>query len=336
MEGVAKTLFHQTQEATDCRYFRVMGALFGGRIQGIGDREHAKELLYYPSYGDQRGVRPFIRTIEGAISINDAGRDVWPVKFWRQCMTDAPCWPIQDGTSQPTPVAATTADRTREVLDLLAQHCNATRGTTAIDPKHDTVFGVALYSIAVLQELLRVGASASIGGRVLLRTIAEAYLSLAYLVKKDSTELWTSYRVYGAGQAKLAYLKLEDSQNKPHFVTAEALKELANEDMWEEYVGIDLGHWEQSNLRAMSEEAGVKSEYDTYYAWTSTYAHAHWGAIRDSVFDTCGNPLHRLHRIPRSECRTLPDVVPDACRLVDLILGLVSSCYPEFGARLQS
>ena len=97
---------------------------------------------------------------------------------------------------------------------------------------------------------------------------------------------------------------------------------------------VGLGHWEKSNTRKMSEEAGVKDFYDRFYGWTSTYSHGHWGAIRDTVFDTCGNPLHRLHRIPRASPHSLPDVMPDAAACMDKILGIISSCYPDFPHRV--
>jgi Family of unknown function (DUF5677) len=105
------------------------------------------------------------------------------------------------------------------------------------------------------------------------------------------------------------------------------LEALANEDMWQEYISVDLGHWDKSHLRALAEKAGVKEEYDRYYPWTSTYTHGHWGAVRDSVFTLCGNPLHRLHRIPRDETRSLEDVISDACVLVDQVLKLINELY---------
>jgi len=53
---------------------------------------------------------------------------------------------------------------------------------------------------------------------------------------------------YGAGQAKLALLKREDmSSHKPRFVTQAALEALANEDNFQVYVEINLGHWYGKN-----------------------------------------------------------------------------------------
>jgi hypothetical protein len=104
--------------------------------------------------------------------------------------------------------------------------------------------------------------------------------------------------------------------------------------MWEEFQPIELGHWDKKDLRTLSESIGLKGEYDRFYSWTSSYSHGHWGAIRESVFDTCMNPLHRLHRIPRPKAKALPDVVPDACFYVDKILEVLDKLYPHFAGRV--
>jgi hypothetical protein len=82
----------------------------------------------------------------------------------------------------------------------------------------------------------------------------------------------------------------------------------------------------------MSEKAGLKGTYDQFYGWTSGYAHAMWGAIRESCFRTCGNPLHRLHRYP--EIHSLPDVIADAAELTHAIIADLDTAYPAFPFRL--
>lgn len=84
----------------------------------------------------------------------------------------------------------------------------------------------------------------------------------------------------------------------------------------------------------MSERSGLKDIYDIHYSWTSGYVHSTWGPIRESCFETCGNPLHRLHRFP--ERNTLPDTVHDAAVLVDAMLVDLNSAYPGFDVRLLS
>jgi hypothetical protein len=159
-------------------------------------------------------------------------------------------------------------------------------------------------------------------------------VTLAYLNAKDDPALWKSFRVYGAGQAKLAALKLDQANSQPLSISLETLTEIANEDMWEEFVDIDLGHWAKADLRSLSIEGGTKDEYDRFYPWTSAWSHGHWSPVRHAVFDTCGNPLHRLHRILRDTPRSQLDVVPDAVALVDRIMTLVDREYPPFGVRL--
>jgi len=331
MRAVALTLDHQSQEATDCRWVRLMCMVSTGKI--VVPPEFVKEIAYYPNYGDMREVRPSIRAVEITLADPEGKTRDWAEKFWMQCLTDTPCFPLQFKDVSKLEIG-TTPDRVRQVYELLVEHCLKTRKTSTVDARHETVFGVGLYCLSIVQELLRVGASQSITGRIALRTIVEGLIALAYLANKDDEGLWKTYRVFGAGQAKLAYLKLEEMEGELSFANVEELKRLANEDVWEEYLPIELGHWLNLDTRKMSELAGVKDDYDRYFGWTSTFAHAHWGAVRDSVFDTCGNPLHRLHRIPRSSSRGLLDVVPDSCACIDKVLELVSRCYPDFPHRI--
>lgn len=337
-EAVALTLYHQSQEATDCRWLRLLCLSAAGKLR-LPSEDLVKGLLYYPNYGDMTKVRPFIRASEMAFrNLNEEdgqSQRVWPRLFWDQCFSDTECIPLSTVLHLGEPVIGTTGDRVNEVYELLVEHTHETASTTATDSKHDTVFGIGLYSLSILKELLRIGASQLISARLALRTLLEAYVTLAYLVQNDDPELWKTYRVYGAGQAKLSYLKLEEADDTPQYVEVEMLKQLANEDIWEEFLSIDLGHWEKSNLRQLGIKSGTKEDYDAYYPWPSNFVHAQWGALRDTVFDFCGNPLHRLHRIPRRTARALPDVVPDACILVDKILELVASAFPEFDHRVK-
>jgi hypothetical protein len=297
--------------------------------------EQAKEIQYYPDYGDIRKVRPSIRSMEMIFRNKESGANTWPSDFWDTCFENTSCLrgDIREA-DKPIPVG-TTVQRLREVWVALEQHCYETATTTAVDARHDSIFGFVFYALSILDELLRIANSQAIAGRLLLRTIVETYITFVYLITNDKDKLWSSYRSYGAGQAKLAFLKLEEAVGDlPTFVDKESLESLANEDVYQEYLPINLGHWDNMNLRKMAENSGCKDIYDRYYGWTSSYMHGHWGSIRDSVFTTCLNPLHRLHRIPRGKQRTLDDVVPDACTIVDKILDLLDRAYPAFKERV--
>lgn len=336
--AVASALFHQSEAATDCRWARLIFMSAAGKLK-LSDEEQVKELLNYPNYGDMRKVRPFIRATEIAVrnldAVDDQGEVTWPKDFWDQCFVETECYPLALEGDEDVPVAGTTIDKLDEVYGQLVSHAFETASTTGIDPMHDTIFGIALYVLSILKEMLRIGGSHQITSRLGLRTVLEAYVTLAYLIEKNDPELWRTHRIYGAGQAKLSFLKVDETADPPLYVDTDTLRELANEDIWQEFLSIDLGHWEKSNLRQLSVDSDTKEAYDLYYPWPSTFAHAHWGALRDSVFNHCGNPLHRLHRIPRDSARALPDVVPDACQLADRILELLAASYPPFPHRVS-
>ena len=334
--AVARLLDHQSQESTDCRWATMYCMLIAGRLSFVaGAEESAREIHDYPLYGDPALVRPTIRASEGALAASLQWKSAWQNSFWKECLEKTGCFPLQERND-----AAAEPPTSIEKINLAySQSKNLfmqTMLTSGVDSKHEAVFGFIFYSLGLLAELMRMNASQAVSARLVLRTLLECYINLAYLVKKDDEELWKLYRVFGAGQAKLSYLKLETSNDSPNYVTIDMLKALANEDVWEEFLPIELGHWANSDLRKMSEEAGLKEMYDRYYSWTSSYAHGHWGPIRDAAYEICGNPLHRLHRIPSEHFRLLPNVLPDACAIVDRILHVAGQCYPEIQLRIGS
>jgi len=234
-----------------------------------------------------------------------------------------------------SPSLATTNRRIRDVREALVRHERACLVTTEVDSKQDATFGFAAYALGILQELTRMENGTSILGRIGLRTLFESYVTLLHLKRSDDPALWITYRQYGSGQAKLAFLKLDSSgSSEPSSINLEILRQLANEDKWLEFVSIDLGHWAATDLRKLSEDCGVKADYDRLYPWTSAFTHGSWAAVRNSCFDLCINPLHRLHRRVRSDTTELGDVVPDACELVDKILDIVDDLYPGFKQRV--
>jgi hypothetical protein len=335
MVAVAKILNHQSQESTDCRWVRVIFLIAAGKLYFVENMEEVgKEIIYYPKYGDLRKVRPSIRSIEGTLSPLSDPDTNWARNFWTECLEKTSCSHLSSSRSDFF-ITSTTIEKIGKVNSELFQHCHETRVTSAVDAKHESIFGITFYSLRLLMELMRINASQTISAQLVLRTLVECFITLVYLTKKDEVTLWKSYRVFGAGQAKLSYLKLEASEDSTNYVNIETLKELANEDLWEEFLPIELGHWDNTNLRKLSEEAGVKDIYDRYYSWTSSYLHGHWGPIRDTVYEICGNPLHRLHRIPIIQPQLLPDVLPDVCKIIDLILEIVSNCYPSMVARVS-
>ncbi len=322
--AVLKTLDHQSQESTDCRWVRVVSMLVADRLK-LPTEELAREIVEYPDYGDMRKVRPSVRSAELMFQLEES---LWPSQFWDFCMKNSLCIPFSNVEKSEEPEIGYSVNSIATAWTDLQIYFFETMETTNLNPKHDAVFSMSLYVVRIAAEVLRHKAKNLVMSRLALRTIVEIYITMAYLHKLNDDKLWHSYRRFSSGQAKLAFLKIVESDSETSSINLDELERLVNEDAWMEFVSIDVGHWEKTNLRKMSEKAGIKDVYDNYYAWTSNFSHGHWGALRLTVFDTCGNPLHRLHRIPKEKPSSLGTVVPDIARICDKILAIVSEIYP--------
>lgn len=326
LTSVGLVLPHQSQEATDCRWVRLMGHVLSGKFHI--PRDMAEELLNYPYVGDQRKVRPTIRASEMAEDPTKQKDDTWPRAFWDEAWHATPCLSLQRNSGNESVDVATTRPRVSELRALLEAHWSETHTTTDVDARHDAVFGIAFYALRLIDELLSVGNSTGVLGRLGLRTILELYLSLHYLLSQDDQELWKKWREYGAGQAKLNALRFDVEMEPPKHINTEWLEQIAGEDLWEEFRNIELGSWSGIDLRRLSDRSGTKEVYDAHYSWSSGYVHGTWGAVREACYVTCGNPLHRLHRYPNRN--PLQDALPDSVTLTDLILEDVNEAYPSF------
>lgn len=298
-------------------------------------KEIAEEILFYPNKGDVAKIRPIIRATEGAVQDARKPKSVWPEYFWRACYDLTPCLRIGSANKAVVQGNVTSPRELKAIGDELDKHFFRTLSSTAVDAKHDACFGIAKYSLNILAELLLNKNSRTLIGRLALRAVVEAYITLAYLIKRNDGQTWLAYRNYGSGQAKLAFLKLEEATTElPSYIDKGIMEALSNEDVFQEFVSISLGNWDKTDLRKMAEDAGCKDIYDSFYVWTSAYTHANWASVRDSGFETCLNPLHRFHRVPRSSPRLLEDVIPDVYLLVNKILELLDSQYSFFIHRL--
>jgi hypothetical protein len=330
MQAVGSCLWHQSQEATDCRWLRLMALVIAGKFRVPS--EMAKEWLGYPNEGDQRSVRPGIRAAEMAHNPLAPPDLSWPNAFWAEAWQHTPCILLSRHRDPEQVKTSLTRQAIQVFRSHLTDHWNRTHSTTTIDPRHDAVFGMTFYGLRILEEMLGIGIGTSILGRLGLRTLLEIRINLQYLITTDSPDLWKKWREHGAGQAKLNALKFDDLLEPPAYINIETIEHIASEDIWEEFLTVNLSSWSGMDLRKLSEKTGLKDTYDQHYSWTSGFAHGMWGPVRESCYQTCGNPLHRLHRYP--EDQLLNDSVEDAALLLDEIAQNLGLAYPPFDYRL--
>jgi hypothetical protein len=330
-DAIPEFLGHQTEHSTDVRWLLL---LFGGLSHKIhypaSMSGRVDELCEYPRKGDMRSVRPFIRSGEPMVWMPASGDPAfpWSEQFWKECHERTPCLVVEPEAVEVNQYKSSkVGPQVIQAINDVSDHWIDTSKSTAVDAGHEGSFTFVLYALTCLLEMLgrnRVG----ISGRLLLRTVAECRITFAYLLYKNDPELWKKFRAYGAGQAKLVLLKMKDSDKTPFSISMEKLERLANEDVWQEYVDIDLGNWAGADLRKMAEDSGTKEIYDAHYGWNSGYSHGHWAAMRDVTLTTCLNPLHRLHRVPVAGENGLGDVVPDAIEIVEAMIGDLLRVYP--------
>lgn len=329
MDAVVEYLDHQSEHSTDVRWLIcVFGSLTGKVHYPQGFEKKIEEMRLYPDYGDMRKVRPSVRAQEQMFWGFGDFDFAWSAEFWDECHGATPCLqPAPALPVTPTPSRKELAPVFARAVSAVSQHWIDTTRTTAVDAGHEGMFAFVLYALRCLLELTG-GARVGIAGRLLLRTLVECRITLAYLVHKNDAALWEKFRRYGAGQAKLALLKISESATQPHSVSAATLEAIANEDFWEEFVDINLGNWAGIDLRKIAEESGTKAIYDAHFGWDSAYVHGQWAALRDATLTTCLNPLHRAHRIPLLGGRQLNDAVIDGLEIVEGMITDLLRMFP--------
>jgi hypothetical protein len=337
VEAIADCYFHQSQKATDCRWVKVLYMTKSGYIlfsQKVCDTPRL--IIDYPSHTEKqlRQSRPTVRSMEIGTAIRST-QSKWPEQFWQECYEKSPCAPKQitkEEIEKLYPSKAKLSEYRQKIEEInhdLTNHFWNTEADSKKDPKHEVAFGLALYSADLAVTGILLGAGKTSLGRLVLRTLVECLISLKYLVKNDDPELWLLFRTHGMGQAKLVLQRSEEENRVPQYYDSRNLGQIANDDKWVEFLPVDIGSWDDADLRKKAIDVGLKDKYDDYYTWGSSYTHGQWGAIRESMYDLCGNPLHRFHRVPVLYPLNLKDASDDILLLLKEIVDLLFEIYPK-------
>jgi hypothetical protein len=226
-DAVVEFLDHQSEHSTDVRWLLLLFIGVAHKLQFPASmKDRVEELLDFPNRGDMRKVRPFIRASEIGLWMTKDGESLkfpWSAQFWKECHDRTPCL---QGDAEPIAVPQPPPEELQPVviraIELLSEHWLAASPTTAVDATHEGTFTFVLYALTCLLEML--GANRTrITGRLLLRTLTDCRITLAYLQKKNDPEFRGKFRRYGTGQAKLALLKLSEATKPPHSISLESL-----------------------------------------------------------------------------------------------------------------
>jgi hypothetical protein len=332
-ETVAIDIDHQSQESTDCRWFRILPLIMAGKIHLPS--EMSEEFLAYPNVPDMRHTRPSIRSLEVSLdSFGDSETDnkpsQWCDDFWTICFSATDCL-------IPDPPEDEDSYSEAEYEDFIGFHRQKLAGVRMYNETHlpnvklDVLTGAGLFALKILEELRSSPSNSGILGRSEIRTLAELGINVTYLAERADEDTWNNFYFHGQGEAKKVFLKYMRAETKPAFVELADIWLIANESRYMDFLNINLGDWDDANLRNRAIETDMKDHYDHYYDWTSNYTHATWAAIRREVYTPCQNPLHKYHLLPASKTpNDYGSVMSEAMRLTRLVLANAYEAYPDF------
>lgn len=334
-EAIAGCFDHQSQKATDCRWVKALYVVKSGYISFTANATKTPHaVLDYPTHNEEelRFSRPGVRALE--IGLGN-GENEWSEHFWQECFEKTGCIPrtiSEDEIEKRYPSHEQLVEEKKKLNEInqgLTDHFWKTAKGSDRDPKHEVGFGIALYAADLATSTILLGMGRTSQGRMVLRSLVECLISLKYLSVKDDPKLWFAFQRHGMGQAKLVIQRTEEEGRDPKYLDLKNLGQIANDDIWVEFLPIDIGSWDDSDLRKRAIEVGLKDKYDDYYTWPSSFSHGQWGAIRETIYDLCGNPLHRFHRIPLLFSLNLEEANDDIYILLNEIVSLLYKMYPK-------
>lgn len=327
---IKKNYFHQSNEATDVRYLVMLNMIYHEKIKFSRDCSGTIEALQkYPitSHDDDkmRSYRPMVRA--GEMQMGEVN-STYVEKFWKALGMKTECQLYFIGHKESEmdykPFVADLAD----VFEYI--WCRYKEETQGAD-RLTVMLSMITYLYKILHETIQNKIGNTISARLSVRTVAEAYVMLKYLVKlsADKPTVWYDFKQYGIGKYKLVLLKSRelDVAADSHIIPP-IIDVLVNEEIWEEFVDTDLRYFDQMGIRDKFTFVDEKELYDLLYDYDSNYVHGLWAAIREAAMVKCDNPTHNFHAVPdffmRQECS---DVTPDMVKLLKKAIALLNEYY---------
>jgi hypothetical protein len=258
----------------------------------------------------------------------------WNENFWKECFEKTSCFllpyeKIMPKYNYPDEEIQKIQDITLKLSTFWVYY----EKNTDYKFRDYAIIGMAKYAIDLCYKAIVENNNNTTESRIVLRSVTEAYINLKYLLTKDDDYLWKRYIEYGHGKAKQISTKyqnfddVKDTISTPKEILGFIAEEVKDSEL---FVDVNLGDFDNSDLRKRAEESGTKDIYDKYYDILSTFAHSQWLGVRLHSFSICGNPLHRHHLLlnPFRLTNELVDITGDfyffAKKLIDIIYSVYS------------
>lgn len=133
---------------------------------------------------------------------------------------------------------------------------------------------------------------------LILRSMTDAHITLAWILSGDFQERSRKYILYGLGQEKKLIEHLKNEANPDMDDLIELKEKWLESQRYPFLTEVNLGSWSGSNTRQMAQEADCETLYKFAYEPFSSVAHNMWQHICLYNLKECQNPLHKFHRVP--------------------------------------
>ena len=205
-----------------------------------------------------------------------------------------------------------------------------------ISDKYSVLIGSLTYALKTFSEVIEHDLGNTIIGRQSVRSIIEVYIMMKYLALKEgeNPQVWNHYKAYGVGKYKLVLLKIREGMgNGISHVSDKMLDLLVNEPQTEELTEVDLRYFDNEKIRDKAIAVGEKELYDIAYDYDSSFAHALWGAVRESSMLACDNIFHHFSPVPDATfSQNLSDVTADCFSISKKLIEFANAyfAFPEW------
>jgi hypothetical protein len=267
----------------------------------------------YPETDQSRKIGAAVRAGLNAMMGEKEGASDWCLYFWRQGYQISTCEFSEDVLPSSISVEGArlaeileSADRYKEELfEELQRSWNKMSVDLAKPMKDEVLGGLIARQARLTTAIARDPYLWSVDtGRILLRCMVDAHITLAWLVRKATEDDFQSFVQYGLGQDKLLVEHLEaqvDSEDAAAEVTRktiEGMRTWIDSQLFTYLLPVNVGSWAKKSPRAMAEEADCVDVYNFSYSPFSSAVHGTWNVIARINLRFCANPLHRFHRVP--------------------------------------
>ena len=210
--AVANTLNHNSQFSTDVRWLVVMSRMATGQFTAMPVmQEKISRIINYAYLNENKlqSARPTLRTMELAVQMIEKDELTWNEQFWFECLKKTNCIHCDLKINISKNFNYDVVQKSIHKIQLiLLESWSETLSTTAVDACHDTVFGFSFYALALLSELLSNRSSQNLTGRLILRTLVDCRVCLAYLALKKIQSYGLNFVNSVRDKQNLLYLNL--------------------------------------------------------------------------------------------------------------------------------